>query len=175
MRSMSSHGEPKPAPGRPDAASSRTSGTSSAGAPAPSRARFLFWLGLAVSWVILLPFLWSAVTTLPSPERLDQSRTVAIPTLGSFLRVMAVSAAELVAALLIIWPAWRRAYTLRLFGAAALLGVWFVFSAPMSLTRLEWVHRRWLALLAFLLFAAGVYRLARGWTVRRRVRRQTTS
>ncbi|HEU5208446.1 MAG TPA: hypothetical protein VFU06_03460 [Longimicrobiales bacterium] len=175
MRSMSSHGEPEPARARPDAASTPEPGPSFARATEPSRARFLFWLCLAVSWVILLPFLWSAVTTLPSPERLDQSRTVAIPTLGSFLRVMAVSAAELVAALLIIWPAWRSAYTLRLFGAAALLGMWFVFSAPMSLTRLEWVHRRWLALLAFLQFAAGVYRLVRGWTAKRRARRQTTS
>jgi hypothetical protein len=135
---------------------------------APSRTRFLFWLALAVSWVILLPFLWAAVTTLPSPERLDQTRTVAIPTLGSFLRVMAVSAAELAATLLIILPAWRRAYTLRLLGAAALLGVWFVFSTPMSLTRLEWVHRRWLAMLAFLLFAAGVYRFVRTLSSRRR-------
>jgi len=141
---------------------------------APSRVRFLFWLALALSWVILLPFLWSAVTTLPSPERLGQSRTVPIPTLGTFLRVMAVSAAELAVALTIIWPSWRRAYTLRLFAAATLLGVWFVFSAPMSLARLEWVHRRWLALLAFLLFAAGVYRLVRGWTVRGRGRREAS-
>lgn len=129
--------------------------------PASSRARFAFWLALAVSWVILLPLLWSAVSTLPSAERLEQTRTVPIPTLASFLRVMAVSAAELAAALLVIWPGWHRAYTARLFAGAMMLGVWFVMSVPMSLTRLEWVHRRWLALLAFALFAAGVYRLVR--------------
>lgn len=129
----------------------------------PSRGRFVFWLALALSWVVLLPFLWSAVTSMPSPDRLGQTRTVPIPTLATFVRVMAVSAAEVAAALLISWPAWRRAYTARLFVAAAVVGGWFVFSTPMAMTRLEWAHRRWLALLAFALFAAGVYRLAARW------------
>lgn len=145
------------------------SSTSGAG-PAPSRVRFIFWLALAASWVVLLPFLWSAVSTLPSAERLEQTRTVAIPSLGSFLRVMAMSAAELAVTLLLTWPTWRRAYTFRLLGAAALLGAWFVFSAPMSLTRLEWAHRRWLALLAFAVLAAGAYRLFRGMMRRLRPR-----
>jgi len=127
----------------------------------PARARLVFWLALALSWVILLPLLWSAVSTLPSAERLEQTRTVPIPTLASFLRVMAVSAAELAAVLLVTWPGWSRAYTARLFAAAMMVGVWFVMSVPMTLTRLGWVHRRWLALVAFALFAAGVYRLAR--------------
>ncbi len=120
----------------------------------------MFWLALALSWVVLLPFLWSAVTSMPPPERLGQSRTVPIPTLATFVRVMAVSAAEMAVALLISWPAWPRAYTARLFAAATVIAGWFVFSTPMAMTRLEWVHRRWLALLAFVLFAAGVYRLA---------------
>lgn len=135
--------------------------------PKRSRMRLAFWLALVVSWAIMLPLLWSAVSTLPSPERLEQTRTVPIPTLGSFLRVMAVSAVELAVTLVLIWPGWRRAYTLRLFGAAVLLGTWFVFTTPMALTRLEWVHRRWLALVAFVLLVAWTYSLLGRWWTRR--------
>ena len=96
-------------------------GAAEASAPSPSRAqptaqaratsrgRALLWLGVALSWIVLLPLLWSAVTTLPSAERLEQTRTAAIPTLRTLVMVIALSAAEAAFALLLLWPRWRGA------------------------------------------------------------------
>lgn len=42
------------------------------------------------------------------------------------------------------WPATRR-YATRLFVALIALAGWFFATAPLTLTGVEWVHRRWLA------------------------------
>lgn len=144
-----------------EAVGAAASSPSQAQPRASSRGRALVWLGVALSWVILLPLLWSAVTTLPSPERLEQTRTAAIPTLRTLLIVIALSAAEAAFALLLLWPRWRGAYTGRLLGAAVGLGAWFVASTPLSMSRLDWVHRRWLALVAFGLMIVALFRLGR--------------
>ncbi len=135
-----------------------------------SRRRYLFWLAIALSWVALLPLLLSAVTSVPSAARLERSHAVPIPTFETLARVVLVSALEVGLVLGLLWPKRSRGYTARVLLAAALLAVWFVLSTPLALTRLEWVHRRWLALLAFTLLAAGVYALVRGIARKRRQR-----
>jgi hypothetical protein len=126
--------------------------------------RLALWCALIVGWLVMLPQLWAAFATLPSAERLEQTRLVPIPTLQTLALLVARSALELAAALALLWP-WRaRHYLARILGAAALLTAWFVLTTPLSLSAVAWVHRRWLAamtgglLLSFL--AVGVARLA---------------
>jgi uncharacterized membrane protein YfcA len=110
---------------------------------------------------VLLPMLWSAVTTIPSAERLEQSHMVAIPTLGMFVQVALLSAAELAITLALIWPRWLRAYTVRIFFAALLLTAWFLATTPLGMSRLQWTHRRWLALVVLVLLLFGAYEALR--------------
>ena len=125
------------------------------GATGASSRRFVFWLLLIASWIALLPFLWGAFSTVPSAERLAQSHTVEIPTLGTLARVVLVSALELGVALAAAWPR-GRLYGARLGAGAAGLAAWFIASAPLGITRLEWMHRRWLALVVVGLAGAAV-------------------
>ncbi|HEX6588936.1 MAG TPA: hypothetical protein VF039_07935 [Longimicrobiales bacterium] len=125
------------------------------GAAGASSRRFVFWLLLIASWIALLPFLWSAFSTVPSAERLAQSHTVEIPTLGTLARVVLVSALELGVALAAAWPR-ARLYVARLAAGALVLATWFIASAPLGITRLEWTHRRWLALVIVGLAGAAV-------------------
>lgn len=132
--------------------------------------RTLFCLALVISWVIMMAYAWSAFSTMPTPERLETSRMSRIPTLGTLTWLGARSALELAAMMGLAWPAARR-YATRLFVALIALAGWFFATAPLTLTGVEWVHRRWLAVtwLAFLLallvtvagrmFAAGARRL----------------
>lgn len=106
-----------------------------------------FWALLAVSWVVAVWYMWDAMTTVPSAERLQESRMVAIPTPRTFLTAAIFSAMELAVVLAVLWP-WRpQLYASRL--AATSLGVftWFIMTTPMQLSRMDWVHRRWLAFL----------------------------
>ena len=104
----------------------------------------LFCAALAVSWVVMLRYAWSAFSTLPSAERLETSRMAHIPTLGVFGWLAVRSAIELVAMVALAWPA-RRRHATRLAVAAVVLPAWFIGTAPLTLTVVEWVHRRWLA------------------------------
>ncbi|MEQ9569298.1 MAG: hypothetical protein RLN75_03840, partial [Longimicrobiales bacterium] len=49
--------------------------------PWPHRTRIALWILLLLSWVMLVPMLWTAFSTVPSMERLARSRMVEIPTL----------------------------------------------------------------------------------------------
>jgi hypothetical protein len=118
--------------------------------------RLAVWLGLILGWLVMLLHLWSAFATLPSPERLEQTRMVAIPTLQTLAFLVGRSALELAAVLAVLWP-WRgRHYGLRVVAAAALLAVWFVATTPLSLSAIGWVHRRWLATTVAGLLLVGV-------------------
>jgi hypothetical protein len=131
-----------------------------AGIPAPlSRRRLALTLLLLLGWIALVPLLWSAFSTLPSAERLEQSRMARIPTLGAFLFMIGKSAAELLAVLALTWPR-VRGYATRLAAAAFVLVAWFFISTPLSLTRMEWLHRRWLVAMVLLLLVALVLELA---------------
>ena len=114
---------------------------------------------LVASWLVLLPLLWNAFSTLPTAERLEQSHMARIPTLQALGLIVARSAAELAAVLALTWPA-ARLFASRLALAALGLAVWFLYSMPLGLSRMEWLHRRWLALLVVLLLAGALVELA---------------
>ena len=82
-----------------------------------------------------------------------------IPTLGAFLVMVARSAIELLGVIVLTWPR-VRLYGRRLAVATAGLLLYFLFSAPLSLTRMEWLHRRWLATVILLLLLALMLELA---------------
>lgn len=118
----------------------------------------------------MLLFAWSAFSTFPTAERLEQSRLVAIPTLGSFVRLAGRSAAELAVLLALLWPWQARAWAARAGLAAALLTAWFVLTTPLSLSAMDWVHRRWLAAVAAGLHITFIAALT-AWAVRATLRR----
>jgi hypothetical protein len=100
----------------------------------------------------MLLYAWSAFSTLPSAERLQESRLTQIPSLATLRNVVLRSAAELVALLLLLWPA-ARLYLVRVAAAVAALIAYFIATVPLSVTSLAWVHRRWLAALIIALAA----------------------
>lgn len=123
----------------------------------PGRARIALWLGLLVSWVVLLPALWTAFSTVPSAERLAQSRMVEIPTLRTVGLLVGRATLEIGVLLALLFPWRRRLYLTRLWLGAIAVGVWFIATTPLGITRMSWIHRRWLALVGVgLLAAAGV-------------------
>ena len=132
-------------------------------------ARLAVWALLVAGWLIAVWFMWDALTTLPSSERLETSRLVAIPTLRTFWAAALFSGLELAILLALLWP-WRpELYATRV--ALALLGLvtWFIITTPLDITRMDWVHRRWMAAtaavlaatLVLLLSARGIARLRR--------------
>jgi hypothetical protein len=129
------------------------------------RWRVAFCTALFIGWLLMLLQLWSAFATFPSPERLEQTRMMPIPTLQAAALLALRSGLELGAVLALLWP-WRaRAYTLRLLGAAVLLAAWFIATTPLTISAMSWVHRRWLAVMVLaLLLAALASAVARLYT-----------
>jgi hypothetical protein len=110
--------------------------------------RLALWLLLILSWAIMVAHMWDALTTVPDADRLEETRMAVIPTHRTFFAAVAFSAIELGVVLALLWP-WRPTYyPARL--AAAALGIltWFTMTIPMGLSRMDWVHRRWLFFLA---------------------------
>jgi hypothetical protein len=126
------------------------------------RARLALWVALLLSWLILLPMLWTAFSTVPSAERLAQSRMVRIPTLQTVGLLVLQSAVEVGVLLALLFP-WRpRFYLARLWIAAFAVVAWFIATTPLGLTRMSWIHRRWLAAVGVaLLFWAAIATMAR--------------
>lgn len=111
-----------------------------------------FWLLLLASWVVMVAFMWDAMTTLPSAERLQQSRLVEIPGPRRFFAAVAFSAMELAVILAALWP-WRPAYyASRLAITALAVATWFLITVPPGLSDMDRAHRQWLA---FLVLAQG--------------------
>jgi hypothetical protein len=107
--------------------------------------RLVVWCALILGWLITLLYMWNAFATLPSAERLEQARTMPIPSLGTAAMLAARSLLELGVALLLLWP-WRvRFYATRALAGAVTFGVWFIMTTPLTLSAMGWVHRRWLA------------------------------
>lgn len=136
-------------------------------------ARRGFWLLLLASWVVAVAFMWDAMTTIPSAERLQETRLVEIPGPRRFFAAAAFSAMELAVVLAALWP-WRPAYYASRLAVTA-LGVvtWFLITVPPGLSQLDLVHRRWLAFLVVAQVVALVvllaYRSIRRLVDRRRV------
>ncbi|MFW5946884.1 MAG: hypothetical protein ACOCUW_00215 [Gemmatimonadota bacterium] len=127
--------------------------------------RRALWLLLLASWVVAVWFMWEAMTAIPSAERLQESRLVEIPGPRRFLAAAVFSAMELAVVLAALWP-WRTAYYgSRLAVMALATMTWFVITTPLEVSRMDWVHRRWLAFLVVAqLLALGallLYRAAR--------------
>jgi hypothetical protein len=128
----------------------------------PDPWRLAVWAALILGWLFMLLQLWSAFATFPTDERLEHSRMVAIPTLRSLALLGARSVAELAVVLGLTWPWAGRAWLARVWLAASALAVWFIATAPLSLSVTMWVHRRWLAaMVAGLVAVAAVTMLAR--------------
>jgi hypothetical protein len=126
-------------------------------------------IGLCVlllgSWVVLVGYMWDALTTIPDADRLEETRMAVIPTPRTFFAAALFSALELGLVLVLLWPWWGRYYGVRLGAAALGLLTWFVITIPMGMSRMDWVHRRWLFFLVLATAAALLlhlaYRLAR--------------
>ncbi|HUG39736.1 MAG TPA: hypothetical protein VMM12_04590 [Longimicrobiales bacterium] len=109
------------------------------------RFRLGLWVLLILGWVVAVWMMWEALTTVPGAERLETSRLVAIPTPRTFFAAAAFAGLELAVVLAILWP-WREDfYATRLLAAALALVTWFIMTTPLQLSRMDWVHRRWLA------------------------------
>jgi hypothetical protein len=107
--------------------------------------RLGLWCALILGWLVTLLYMWNAFATLPSAERLEQTRTMPIPSLGTAAMLAGRSLLELCAALLLLWP-WRvRLYAARALAGAVAFGIWFIMTTPLTLSAMGWVHRRWLA------------------------------
>ena len=120
-----------------------------AGAPprAAEWARQGFWLLLLASWAVMVAFMWDAMTTIPSAERLQESRLVAIPGPRRFFAAAAFSAMEVAVVLAALWP-WRPAYYASRLAITALgVATWFLITVPPGLSDMDRVHRQWLAFL----------------------------
>jgi hypothetical protein len=105
--------------------------------------RIWLLLGLALSWLVMLVMMWSEFWTMPAPEVLQRERMVRAPTLESLRAHVLQSAGELLVLLLLLWPG--RVYVLRLAVSTAGLILYAVLSAPIALTSVQQVHRRWLS------------------------------
>lgn len=130
--------------------------------------RVAFWITLGLSWVVAVAFMWEAMTTVPTAERLELSRLARIPTPRTFMTAAIFSGIELGIVLAALWP-WRSAfYASRLAFTALALVTWFVMTTPMTLNRMDWVHRRWLAFVAaavlLALIVLLIHRAFRRWS-----------
>ena len=134
-----------------------------AGPPAVEWVRRGFWLLLVASWMVAVAYMWDAVTTIPSAERLQETRLVEIPGPRRLFTAVAFSALELAVVLAALWP-WRpRYYATRLAVTALSVTAWFVSTTPLDLSRMDWVHRRWMAFLVLAqVMALGVLLAYRG-------------
>ncbi len=116
--------------------------------------RQVLWLLLILSWLAAVWYMWDAMTTVPSPERLQQERMVSIPSPRTFITAVVFSAMELAVVLAALWPWWSSLFATRLAITDLALVTWFVMTTPMDVNRMDWVHRRWLAMLVLTIATA---------------------
>lgn len=106
---------------------------------------------VALSWVLLALMMWRAFRSVPSAADLADARHVRPPLPVDFYANLAISAGEAVFLSLMLWAGRSRRYTMRAVLALLALVVWFFATVPLDLNTMEWLHRRWLASMAFLL------------------------
>jgi hypothetical protein len=115
------------------------------------------------SWIAMLALMRIEFWTVPPPEALARERMVRLPTPETLRGTALRSTAEVALLLLATIPG--RAWVSRVALAGGMLALYFVLGAPLSVTSVEQVHRRWLALVALALLAtaagAALVRLAR--------------
>ena len=114
-------------------------------------ARLAVWALLIAGWLVAVWYMWEALTALPSSGQLETSRLVAIPTVRTFWAATLFSGLELAVVLALLWP-WRpELYASRVALALLSLVTWFILTTPLDITRMDWVHRRWMAAMAVVL------------------------
>jgi hypothetical protein len=129
-------------------------------------ARLGFWGALMGSWVVMVAYMWDALTTIPSAERLEETRMAVIPTPRTFAAAVIFSALELGVVLAVLWP-WRpNWYAARIAVATLGLITWFIITTPMALSQMDWVHRRWLGFMILAVAAGLVAHLLYRWVRR---------
>lgn len=112
---------------------------------AEQRARVTFWVALVAVWIVAAWYMFDAAATVPSADRLAQDRMVEIPTPSGYIAAVIMSGLELALVLAILWP-WRpELYASRLAFAALALITWFIMTTQIDVSRMDWIHRRWLA------------------------------
>ena len=96
-------------------------------------------------------WMWREFHTLPSAEALADDRKVRPPLPIDLYRNLATSFGELIFMIVMLWPGSAQRYVGR--AAIALLAMiaWFIATVPLDLNQMEWLHRRWLALMVVLL------------------------
>ena len=109
---------------------------------------------LVVTWLIAVGYMWTALVTIPSADRLEQTRMVAIPTPRTVLTAVTFSAMELGVVILALWPRWTGYWATRLAVVLLALVTWFIMTTTMDVSRMDWVHRRWLASTILLIMVA---------------------
>ena len=108
-------------------------------------------LVVALSWVALTIMMGRAFRRVPSADQLADARHVRPPLPMDFYVNVAMSAGETLVLSLVLWFGWSRRYTLRAVVALVALVIWFFATVPLDLNTMEWLHRRWLAIMAFML------------------------
>lgn len=106
---------------------------------------------VAASWAILAVLMWRAFHTLPSAEALADARQVRPPLPADLLLNLGESLAVAILLAGVLWPSRARRYILRVGIALIALVAWFIMSVPLDLNTMEWLHRRWLALMTVML------------------------
>lgn len=122
---------------------------------------------IGVSWVVLVVMMWRAYHTLPSAEQLADVRHVRPPLPADFLLNLTKSLVVAVLLTVALWPRATRRYILRVAIALLALIVWFVMTVPLDLNTMEWLHRRWLALMILLLLLTLIAYPVLAWRARR--------
>lgn len=116
--------------------------------------RYTLPILLTLSWGVAVYLMWRGLTTIPSAERLAESRMVQIPTPASFAWELTLSVIELAAAVALTWPG--RHFLARIWVAAIVAWSWFFATAPLGINTVQWAHRRWLAAVALWLLLTAV-------------------
>lgn len=124
--------------------------------------RIQYWFRVAlvllagVSWVALIVMMWQEYHTLPTAAELADERHVRPPLPFDLYKNIGTSVVEVLFITILLWPGWTRRFILRAIAAVAVLVVWFFATVPMDLNQMEWLHRRWLALMVVAILATCV-------------------
>jgi hypothetical protein len=104
--------------------------------------RLLLPVAVAASWVVLVLLMRREFWTLPAAEALVRERMVRPPGMQDLQGLAVRSGAEMLVIVALVWPG--RAWIARVTTAALGAGVYFLATAPMALTSVALLHRRWL-------------------------------
>lgn len=118
------------------------------------RVRAAFVGAIGVSWIVLVALMWHAFRTVPSAAALSDARHVPPPLPRDFVRHTIESFLQFLLVTVFLWPWWRRFYIWRGLLATFVMMAWFLFTVPLDINNMIWLHRRWEALVILALIVA---------------------